>query len=218
MPFYTCYLTNCFEVLCRDKYLEYYHSFSMPLHALTCPDSADMFQMSLSPPIEALITYIEGTAVLEPVVPGHDEGVLLAAVPHVLGVGGGVAVHGAAVSHHTDVAAAPRLYLAYHGVGVDDLVERQPQLLLLGQRDVLDVLVPVDQPVVLDVEEDEPRVLPDHDDGQGQRHRAVQVNPVHPLYLHAGLYRDSQLSSLTRNTDIQHHQLGPQNLRQIVSD
>ena len=79
-------------------------------------------------------THIEGTAILEPEVPGHDQEVLRPAVPHVLGVGGGVAVHGPAVSHHTDVAAAPRLYLAYHGVGVDDLGEGQPQLVLLTEQ------------------------------------------------------------------------------------
>ena len=120
---------------------------------------------------------------MEPEVPGHDQGVLCPAVPHVLGVGRLVAVGGSAVCHH------------HHYLG-----ERQPQLFLLTtvtvtlflskQRyeelpdgDVLDVVIPVTQPVVPDVEEDQARVSPLHLDGQGERHGPVQVDTVRSLYL-----------------------------------
>ena len=102
--------------------------------------------------------------------------------------------------HHPHIAAAASLYLSYHGVGVDYLGERQPQLFLLTtvtvtlfqskqgyeelpDGDVLDVVVPVTQPVVPDVEEDQARVSPLHLDGQGERHGPVQVDTVHSLYL-----------------------------------
>ena len=59
----------------------------------------------------------------------------------------------------------------------------------LPDRNVLDVLVPVAQSVVPDVEEDQPGVPPLHLDGEGECHRAVQVDVVHSLYLHARLCR-----------------------------
>ena len=137
---------------------------------------------------------------MEPEVPGHDQGVLRPAVPHVLGVGRLVAVGGSAVCHHPHIAAAASLYLSYHGVGVDYLGEGQPQLFLLTtvtvtlfqskqgsealpDGDVLDVVIPVTQPVVPDVEEDQARVSPLHLDGQGERHGPVQVDTVRSLYL-----------------------------------
>ena len=102
------------------------------------------------------------------------------------------------MGHHPHIAAAASLYLSYHGVGVDNLGEGQPQLFLLTtvtitfskqgsealpDGDVLDVVVPVAQPVVPDVEEDQARVSPLHLDGQGERHGPVQVDTVHSLYL-----------------------------------